>query len=1087
MSGVEILGAVASAVQVADICIRITDSLVEFYSRVHDAPEKINQRTVQIAQLKEMAHLIERCPSLQISPVTSILKSISHEARRLEDILTQATTRGNEGKVKRKLKSVGFALKEKQVESICTRLESEKTTLLLCIAGIDSALLSSINLEVVKIQDTSNNVLNELPAIRDIAQGVVTVFGNRLASQVEDLQNRIPNIASDISRIKDELPVITLAVDPQPTQYVCIAADDFKRLDATRIEPTTTASKKNHQLFIQTLPEDQEEIVVKSLPIIRIVDYVDRKALLEQVNIAFSSPISTVKVAVLIGMGGSGKTQLAMKYCQLQSDRNVSVLWADASSERSLKQSYSVFAQIISKALCLTTTFPNPDASMLYVNEYLRSSLKRWLLVFDNYDTPSEFEDIRAFIPDAAHGTIIITSRSREAARLGEDIEVNGMHEPEALELLLRRTGSPTTPQNLEHGRLIVNRLGYLPLAIDQAGSYVRRQNVPLNRFINHYERRREHVLRHTPQLWEYKRRLGTEEQESRLSVFTTWELAFEQLELCKMVKETDMIKLSGFLHHTCISEELFEAHFEGSVDPGGPKAFTDNESAWDKYQFRDIVVNLRELFLIQDVSPDSNGPCKVSLHPLVSDWIKLRENVKTRQDYSTEAIKIVTSFLRSRFLVDASPQTNQETLAHLDQCLTNDEAFLKDDSRLGLGILRRSADIFGEFCHSQGRYQSAEDLYKRLWDGNERELGPTHVDTLRTMHNLADVYHSKGQHAEAEALYDRTLSGREIELGRNHLDTLSTVEKLANIYRSKGQHKDAEKLYYRVLNARNAQLGCDHIDSLWVVSSIATNKRAQGQFAEAEELYKRAISGYESQVEPGNAALVWTMNDLANNLRSQGRYTEAAALFHRVLEVREKRLGREHPDTLWVVDDLANNCSSQGRYAEAETLYIRALAGNAAKLGDNHPETLWTVHGLATVVYSQGRLAEAEVLFNRALTGRESLLGPNHHNTLRTVRGLADVYCSQNQYAAAEKLYRRALAGLETRLGHDHPDALSAVEGLAKSQWMQGNCDEAEELYVRALEGRKSRPGHRHPETLRTADLLAGYHRSRAHSSEAH
>ena len=213
MAGVEVFGVIASAVQLVDVCLRMTDSLTEFYSRVHDAPKKIHQRTVQIAQLKEIACLVERCPSLQTSLVASILASIKHEAESLFDIFTRTTMRGSEGKMKRKLKLVGFAFKEKQVESICTRLEAEKATLLLCIAGIDSTLLHSINLEMVKVQDNSNSVLKELPAIHDIAQGVVTVIGNRLANQMEVLQKEIPNIASDISRIKNELPVITCKVE----------------------------------------------------------------------------------------------------------------------------------------------------------------------------------------------------------------------------------------------------------------------------------------------------------------------------------------------------------------------------------------------------------------------------------------------------------------------------------------------------------------------------------------------------------------------------------------------------------------------------------------------------------------------------------------------------------------------------------------------------------------------------------------------------------------------------------------------------------------------------------------------------------
>jgi len=301
------------------------------------------------------------------------------------------------------------------------------------------------------------------------------------------------------------------------------------------------------------------------IPPTRIADFIDRKALFEKVKAAFSRPEPGVNIAALIGMGGAGKSQLAMNYCQIVSQQQVSVFWTNASSEQDLKQSYDVLAEKISKALGVSTASSDINSSVQFVKESLCSSFKRWVLVFDNYDIPSDFEGIRSFIPATFHGSIIVTSRHRDAGRLGTSIEVNGMDESEALELLMRRTNLASTPQNVEHGKLIVKRLGYLPLAIDQAGSYIRKRSVPLSEFMNHYNKRREHVLQHTPNLWEYKKRLDDEEGESRISVFTTWELSFGQLQLRKMEKEISLIKLLGFFHYASISQEVFQAYAEHS------------------------------------------------------------------------------------------------------------------------------------------------------------------------------------------------------------------------------------------------------------------------------------------------------------------------------------------------------------------------------------------------------------------------------------------------------------------------------------------------------------------------------------------
>ena len=851
------------------------------------------------------------------------------------------------------------------------------------------------------------------------------------------------------------------------------------------------------------------EPVLNNVPYSRISDFVGRKDLLQAMEEAFSPCGSAVNVAVLTGMGGSGKTQLAMKYSHLQLTQYESIFWANASNEESLRQSYGVLAEVISKRLH-AMEFPDLDSRICYVKETLGNSLKRWLLIFDNYDIPSQFENIQTFIPNSGHGAIIVTSRHPDSARLGCHIKVDGMHEAEALDLLLKRANSEPTEVNAKHGKLIAHRLGHLPLAIDQAGSYIRKQKLPLCEFIGHYNQRRERVLQYTPQLWEYRRQLGEKEGESSLSVFTTWDLSFQHLRSRKKLHEVALITLFGFFHCASISEELLQAyheHFKAAWDPilhkdepdparlsyrpiEQPKwmeLLVDGKNAWDTFNFRETIAELHEMFLVQDFYSESNQRCKFSLHPLVSDWIKLRDkDDRIRQNCTKEAIIVVTSFLGSRFFSQASVQKKQETLAHLDECLTNDGNFLNHEDGLGSGPLKCPAASFGKFYHEQGRYRSAEDLYKRVLKDNEKQLGHDHPETLRTVVSLGNIYHSQGWHSAAETLYNRALTGCETDLGQDHLNTMAILEDLANIYRSQGRYVHAGKLYSRVLARRETKLGQEHPDTLRTIANLANNYRSQGQYAEAEALYVQALLGRERRLGHNHPDTLCTVDDLANNYQSQGLYTEAEKLYDRALAGRETWLGYNHPDTLWTVDNLANNYQSQTRYLEAEALYRRALAGNEAQLGLDHPETLWTIDGLANMYHSQGRNTEAEVLYKRALAGREIRLGRDHHNTLRTLNGLANVYRYQRQYIEAEVLYNRVLAGREVQLGNDHPKTLSTVENLAMNYWAQGRYTIAEELYNRVLVGRRIRLRHNHPETLKTIDGLANVYRSQGRYDKA-
>jgi hypothetical protein len=211
MTGLEAFGAVASAAQLAAICIQITESLIVFYSKLVDAPKSITRRKEHITQLMEIAQLIQRSPALQTTLTTSILASINKEAQDLQDILTRATPM--KGRLNRSMKLVGYTFREKQIQSIWTRLEGDKTILLLGLSCIDSTLMQSIGHELTKLRDSTENVLKELPATPNSSQEFTMTLGQKLAGQLNDVQNRIPGIARDIMEIKNRLPIIISKVE----------------------------------------------------------------------------------------------------------------------------------------------------------------------------------------------------------------------------------------------------------------------------------------------------------------------------------------------------------------------------------------------------------------------------------------------------------------------------------------------------------------------------------------------------------------------------------------------------------------------------------------------------------------------------------------------------------------------------------------------------------------------------------------------------------------------------------------------------------------------------------------------------------
>ena len=91
--------------------------------------------------------------------------------------------------------------------------------------------------------------------------------------------------------------------------------------------------------------------------------------------------------------------------------------------------------------------------------------------------------------------------------------------------------------------------LGHLALALDQAGAYIRARNLPLKDFTAHYNRRKDVILREIPEEWEYRRVIGNMERETALSIFTTWELSFEQIsgDIQQVERKDHFLTLAAF------------------------------------------------------------------------------------------------------------------------------------------------------------------------------------------------------------------------------------------------------------------------------------------------------------------------------------------------------------------------------------------------------------------------------------------------------------------------------------------------------------------------------------------------------------
>ncbi len=215
---------------------------------------------------------------------------------------------------------------------------------------------------------------------------------------------------------------------------------------------------------------------------------------------------------------------------------------------------------------------------------------------------------------------------------------------------------SQTEEGSAAEAKKIVERLGCHPLALAQAGAYIRKRKLRLSEFMAHYKRRKKTILETTPQLSQYRKRLGNAEEEISLNLFTTWELPFRQLqsEASEDSIEAKLLTLMAYFNEKDISEQLFaifNANEEQIMEINKLliwlKAFISSETGqWDSDVFGDVLIRLSDSSLLQTFSQGLDGFYHTSLHALVKDWIRLRTDKSTCQKNTCVAAMLVYKIL---------------------------------------------------------------------------------------------------------------------------------------------------------------------------------------------------------------------------------------------------------------------------------------------------------------------------------------------------------------------------------------------------------------------------------------------------------
>lgn len=301
------------------------------------------------------------------------------------------------------------------------------------------------------------------------------------------------------------------------------------------------------------------------LPAPSLLRFIGRSDALSAIDRSWERAGATQLSTVILGMGGQGKTQLAMESCRrsIQSKLVEAVFWLDASSPESMARSYQA---IVSQAAHTIDDALDDKAATAFAIRFISGLSVQWMVVLDNFDNPRLFpKGIHSHLPSSPNGLgrWLFTSRHPDVSALGTAIFLDKLSEDEGLELFFHRLAS-RSPADFPRDKAlsIINRFDLLPLAIDQCAAYIRRHGLTLEAFDELYEKQafRSKLWTSVPQVWDYGKHASEGDQRVLLNLNTTFELSLAQVEGSTTHPPQGVGTMLSFLSlfdHKDVSEEM--------------------------------------------------------------------------------------------------------------------------------------------------------------------------------------------------------------------------------------------------------------------------------------------------------------------------------------------------------------------------------------------------------------------------------------------------------------------------------------------------------------------------------------------------
>ncbi len=460
------------------------------------------------------------------------------------------------------------------------------------------------------------------------------------------------------------------------------------------------------------------------------------------------------------GLGGVGKTRLAVEYAWQHQDAYTALLFVPADSPEALRRNLA--------GLCGPLVLDLPEQDRPEEEAKLAAALRwlhlhpGWFLILDNLDTPDAAAEATKLLAQLHGGQVLLTSRQPNWSGQVVSLELDVLTETAAADFLCARTDARRRkqPDDDAQARALALELGQLALALEQAGAYIAKHRLTFGGYLKEWRDRHDRVLTwFDEQLMHYPR-----------SVATTWQTSFDQLS----EPARRLLHLVAWLAPDPIPESLLDVPVPGAADA----------------DLHDGLVNL-EAYSLVTRAPDAPV---FSVHRLVQD-VTRRSLADDKEQHDLNA---ALRWVNAAFIGDPTDVRAWPILVPL---APHARAVIRraDEAGVTEPTARLMNDV-GLLLKEKALHTEAEALYRRALAIDERSFGADHPKVAIRLNNLASLLQATNRLGEAEPLMRRALAIDERSFGADHPNVAMDLNNLARLLQATNRLADAEPLMRRAV-----------------------------------------------------------------------------------------------------------------------------------------------------------------------------------------------------------------------------------------------------------------------------------------------